>query len=132
MKVTKSRNAINKALADMANRIDRTEKFVVDQAPSICKEIIAEGILDASMDISSSLVVIIFSVILAYLTGKYALGNGSGSGDLKVVSGIGSLLLLAATVGAAAKAWHRINILLTIKRCPKLFILREFRRLVGQ
>lgn len=125
-----NKKVLEKAVGGLINRLESTEKFVLAQAPEICKQIIQESRMEAVIMTAGG---IIFFVILSALStyfyykvatcGSAYYSSCDGSGFVSLFSGIGALVALGVVVNGFYN-------LLFIKRCPKLILLRQFKNLI--
>lgn len=126
---------INQAIKGLIARLEKTEKFVLAQAPDICKQMIKEFVLTQ-----------VCNLIQCLLGATVGLGAGI-LGIYKIATytkmctdyhctelsdGWYGLAIIGIVIGAVILVLSIEDIanLFFIKRCPKLFLLREFRRLI--
>lgn len=124
-----SNKLLNAAINGLIERLDKTEKFVLTEAPELCKQIVREGYIDNGM---MAIVSSIATVLLAALSLYFGLKANANFGDngetafrclVSAGSGCGALIYIG-------EAYHSINLLLTVHFCPKLFLIRELRNLI--
>lgn len=126
---------LNEALKGFVERLEKTEQFVLAQAPDICKQIVKEIEIVNKIDIAMG----IFWTLAGMVGAIISLANGilhnyvSESGYehtdptrylFFLVASCVALLYGICSIYGSAK-W-----LLFIKNCPKLLLLREFKKLV--
>lgn len=120
------------AMKGLIKRLDKTEKFVLDQAPDLCKQMVTEVLIENYIQLAVASIIMLLSVAvipIAIHNGiNYEYSSGSYSGPtryffLMVIGFIGALISSGMVVNAG-------YYLLYLKNCPKLFLLREFKKLV--
>lgn len=125
-----SKSKLNKAIDQLIQRLEKTEKFVLDQAPDICKEMVKEKMFDYKMDLAFQVTSFVASALVLIACGVLAYSH-VGQTDWMFGCGLFgtiSLLLVMLTTD---------TIILTIKRiyyvtnCTKLFLLNEFKDLIS-
>ena len=120
----KLNNECSKALSALVSRLESAEKFVVDQTPSICKEILIEKALDATMQVGGNLVIFVIlasSSLFCFLKAPQ---------ENMWYIGVGVLGFLS--VFAFELTYSSLGFLLTVKKCPKLVVLRELKSMIGR
>ena len=118
---------LNSAITSLIKRLEKAEAFVLEQAPEICKEIVIEGNLDARTNLTKA--GLLFVVSLA-ATITFAIISYNTKAECSFFTGAASLGSLATVMCASEAIIGEVNMLLTIKRCPKLYLLRELRKLI--
>lgn len=115
---------LNKAIDIIISRLEKTEKFVLEQAPQVCKEILAEklALLKFSLIVSSLITSLFITGIFVSLHQVKADWNNS---MIYFLVGILSLLTIIPLVFLVAAISEAIS----LKTAPKLTLLREFKRL---
>jgi len=127
------KKVLNQALKVLISKLEKTEKFALEQAPEICKEMVKEKIFDESVDLVTQSLLLVFFLILGTVfynlgmhyepksawdsNGGFIIGFGVG------LPGLLSTIVLGFIVQTIKHLWY-------VKNCPKLFLLREFRRLL--
>lgn len=129
--MTKKSKTLDKLSDTMANglqallvRLEATEKFVLDQAPAVCKEILVEKVIDTvtSMVVSG----IVFGLGAFAVNSAHAMEASRDFFDKNVVAGLGYMVMAGATIALIAA----VNNLFTVKFCPKLVLIREVKYLI--
>lgn len=128
----KSKKVLSSALNGLIKRLEKTEKFALEQAPDICKQMVYEKTLEKTIELWTSLpaaiALVIATIILAFKS--HSALESEPSGGLAFLCGA---LSLAACVGSFVfleSVRYAVNWLIYLKKCPKLFLLREFRDLL--
>jgi hypothetical protein len=124
-----NKKVLNNAFNSLIKRLEQTEKFVLDQAPEICKQMIREMMICNIMKIVGCAIAAIIFSIAAYELGFYIWGP-EFSGRSKDGSGLLFFLVLIANGFSLAGIYDGIHGLIFIKNCPKLYLLRSFRNLI--
>jgi hypothetical protein len=124
----KSEEILFSTLRSLSERIEKSEKFVLDQAPDICKEMVTEGLISISVQFLVNIPIFILLVLLdKHLISSYIAFDGtSGSGDYVLGASLCSLVLF----GISIWVFSTIESVLKIKYCPKLYLVREFKNLL--
>lgn len=125
------KDTLNKAIKGFLSRLEKTEKFVLDQAPDLCKEMIREVLVENYMQLGIAILLALISVPLIPI----ALHNGityTTSYNSEEPTRYFFLMLLAITgsVASVCVASNAAYYLLYVKYCPKLFLVRQFKKLV--
>jgi hypothetical protein len=134
--MTKSTSKVlNKAIKSLIDRLEKTEKFAIDQAPDVCKQMVSEYKIDVYLGMAAPLFAMLIAgiiVAMAMHKGLYEIREAGTqwehtvSGDWMVGYVIGIIVIIGSFVPLAIN----LRNLWFIIYCPKLFLLREFRRLV--
>lgn len=121
---------LNDGLKGLVKRLEKTEKFVLDQAPDICKQMIQEELIEIYVIGIFSLaasIIGIFMLILSLLNGITEVRHGYDQPTIWLVVFIGSILCIG--FGVTTCVTH-LKYYLFVTKCPKLFLLRSFKKLV--
>ena len=115
-----SSTVLSKALQGFVKRLESTEKFVLEQAPAVAKEMILEAQLEAYLGIllggAAFLVMATFSVYLFRFPPS----------ETPEAFGFVAFISAVCLVPISCCSYD----LLFLKKCPKLFLLRKFRELL--
>lgn len=116
----KTKKTLNGALQGLLTRLEKGEKFVLAQAPAVCKELVTEMMINNATGL-------VFA--LAPIVGGLFMINGTcdGKTDTELLHGIGYALVGAGCIVAVVV----INELLTLKLCPKISLMRKIRDLLS-
>lgn len=127
-----NKKALNSALKSVIERLEKTEKFAIDQAPDICKQMIVEKKFDLKLDFSiyftGSLIGIIGTIICSFQLYFHPADAEMNYCLPRVLVGIGALVLGLVQTDLLMGT---IKYIYYMKNCPKLFLLREFANLIG-
>lgn len=117
-----SKNNINKMLKSVLERLEKTETFVLDQAPEVCREIVEVNFLDKFIKGLAILVIgLVLSIVIVSLALYLVKTDEAAYGLLMflifpmLTFYISSVLLLDAYI---------------IKKSPKLTIIKEIKKLI--
>jgi hypothetical protein len=130
--MSENKTVFETAIETLLSKVDTTEKFVVDQAPEVCRQLIAEKKVTETMD--ATFHTFLFPVLI-YATHALAV---AAQGDYERYSDKPLLFWLLATFcGVAAFfsfliLYGAVQSLLTLKVAPKAFLLREFKSMVSK
>ena len=116
----KTKNTLNNTLEGLLKRLEKGEKFVLAQAPAICKELVTEMIIDNAR-------VLIFA-LTAIIGGIFVVNRTFIHQDDNV--GFHFIGYLAITGGCIASVFL-INNLLILKLCPKVSLMRKIKDLLS-
>jgi hypothetical protein len=129
-----NKELLEKGLAALVSRLESTEAFVVEQAPEICKQMLYKEIGGSTFDAVFNFACATALLVIAFLCCYFAYTcKPDKYGD---VSGIQVVCLIVAVLaGIFSIACFHESIYYTkyayfTKKCPKLFLLREFASLV--
>lgn len=131
MKSPVSRKTLNSALKGLIDRLEKTEKFALDQAPDICKQMIRADLQENYIYGAFAVLVFIASIVGIVYSAHVGILSETMHGDTEPTRYL--FLLLTCSISAIVSAigsLEYVNNLLYISNCPKLFLLREFKRLV--
>lgn len=124
---------LNTALKGLVSRLEKTEKFVLEQAPDICKQMVQESKQNSYINLFTNglfmLISIVASVIFSHMA-YVSFNDFHSSSDGTAGRTILAIISLAATIGTSCDVTSSLKWLLFLKNCPKLFLLREFRDLL--
>jgi len=118
-----------KALKALLFRIETAEKFVVDQAPDICKEILTEKTLNSTISLIGS--ILVFGTLSSVLFMCVSKINGYDDHQDHVAVHLLAFVCGIAIIPFMCQVYCDVVSLLTVKRCPKLVVLRELRKMIG-
>jgi hypothetical protein len=133
----KNQELINKGLRSLLSRLEKTEKFVLAQAPEICQQMIREVYIDEVLNLLGEL--LLFMLITALMIWSYYRGAATVSACLPTQYDkcsswsdwwIFSIVLTGLLLVPIALIGNSLAALLFVIKCPKLFLLRSFRRLI--
>lgn len=122
-----NKDVLNQALQGFLSRLEKTEKFVLDQAPDVCKEMIREVVVAAQIQLTVAVLVAVLCIPMIPISIHNHLTDYRGE-----PTGW-ALLLSLGIIGIASGIWLAFDAsyqLLYLKNCPKLFLLRQFKKLV--
>jgi hypothetical protein len=121
---------MNNALKKLIDRLEKTEQFVLDQAPDICKEMVKEKVFDNTVDLffNGLLTLILtgyasFAAIHLYRLPEISMDQGMGFGISGALSAIGVIPALYEFI-------NTLKYIYFVKNCTKLFLLRQFKDLI--
>jgi hypothetical protein len=135
MKSPVNSKVLNTALKGFIKRLEKTETFVLDQAPDICKQMVVEGLLQAKAGLWGALGLLTLGILaisqsLPHDFEYNACEHISCSEPTRYLFlwllGAGAIIVGAILAGCS------IYSLFYLRSCPKLFLLREFRDLVKE
>lgn len=128
-----TKELLNTAVAGLIDRLEKTEKFVLEQAPDVCQQVVAEFKLQVYVQMCLGVAATILGIIA--LSVAYHNGIMSNPRDYHP-DGEPTwwfLLFLLGLAGAIIGPWVTLNAVywnVYVQRCTKLFLLRQFRKLV--
>jgi hypothetical protein len=122
-----TKKVLDSAIQGLIKRLEKTETFVVAQAPEICKQMIAEKVLDHK---TSLLVHGPFSIVFPFITYFLANKTFSTENGVAALCGLSAGLLGVWSLVAITNVIGSVQYLIFLKKCPKLFLLREFKKLI--
>jgi hypothetical protein len=123
---------LKNALAGLIDRLEKTEKFVLEQAPDVCQQVVMEFKIHNFMQMGFAAVAFLFGLVavpVAIAHPMFVVPEGHYSSDptwymgLFIVGGVGLVAGFCVLVNTVY--WN-----IYVNRCTKLFLLREFKRLV--
>ena len=125
---------VDSLLEGMIGRLENLEKVAVDQFPAICQEIIAERKIEIENDMILSAAGLIISLVVLIPTSIYFFNHVSDehSTGLQFISGIGALIssiVLFFTGGGVLMGFLSLR---ELKATPKLYVLRQLRRMISK
>ncbi len=122
-KIVAKESQLNKAYKAIISRLEKTEKFVIEQAPEVCKQMIKEQEIESK----TALIQSSFAGFFMLLSFAFFWYKGYTCGDGWWAAFTFNALSLAIPFGIGTEA---IKELYQLKVCPKLFLLREFKNLI--
>lgn len=121
---------LKKGLTALISRLESTEKFVLEQAPEICKQLIEEKKIretsDAILYGVFTTFCLITSIALAVIYFQQPMGK-YGPSDVRFITGILSILAVVGFFPSFGMTYESLRNLFLLKKCPKLYLLRSFR-----
>ena len=125
-----NKKKLEKAVNAIVTRLEKAENFVLEQAPDVCKEVIAEKKALGQLTIGVSIFIIMLLITLGLIANHnidhtYSLGSNENCGPM-VLIGL-SVMLIVVCLGFIIDTSVR---LISLKVAPKLNILRELKSLV--
>lgn len=125
--MSKKETVFEQAMSTLLAKVDSTEKFVVEQSPEVCRQLIAEKVMLEKMDVITSSLIFVF---LAPVTGfaLFRIFTGEFSAYSNAPAGYCFLAALTGTVVVVSllSVVDSIQNLMRLKIAPKVFLLREF------
>lgn len=121
---------LNSAVKALVDRLERTEKFVLEQAPDICQQVVTEFKLQNFGQMFIGVILLLIAAVAIpvsihnrpWFVGHY---------DQDVTWSFGLLMAgLAALVIGLPVLWSALYYYFYVSKCTKLFLLREFRKLL--
>lgn len=124
---------LKKAAKYLLSKIESTEKFVIEQAPAICKDFVEEKLLSEKMDIymSGGSAVILIGISISF--GLLALGVPREQGDIGGRAFAYTLICLATGVPSFFMVHFFLSSVaqyLSVKRYPKVFLINKIRAML--
>jgi hypothetical protein len=127
---------LNSAVKGLIDRLEKTESFIIDQAPEICKQMVYDKCVENKINLINYSFLTVLMLVTACVSGSesyHSIASGKVGADgyqficflLSLGSGITSLIFISEFLLA-------IQWLIYLKKCPKLFLLREFRNLIKE
>jgi len=130
-KATENQKALTSAIKGIITRLERTEQFVLAQAPEICQQMVREKTFDATVDLASSGLMFLFGIVTFLITAIQMYWHPEGASDsFWIPRGILCLISFPMTGCGLEATIREVKWLYFVKNCPKLFLLREFKKLV--
>lgn len=134
--MNKNKDILNVALKSLISRLEKTEKFVVEQAPDICKQMIYEKKLNLIINIIMEALLFVVLLFVTVYTAIKCHQYSEVSNRYNELStyctlfGIASLLSAMGFFCNIRELRNSVEWLVYLKKCPKLFLLREFKTLM--
>lgn len=128
IKMNKDEKVLKSALNALISRLERVEAFAISQAPSICKEIIAEQTIKYTMRLIFNLILVIIFGLGGIVAISYALKQ-----DLfgfQAILGVLGAIAVGLCVCGLLESVENIKDLIITRYCPKLVILKQLRGIV--
>jgi len=132
-KITANQKAFVNAIKSIILRLEKTEQFVLAQAPEICKQMVKEYTFDTCLDLSMTAFFTLIGVTGGLVTAIQMI-DASQSTEApfwipRIIICVVSWALFCISFEQLISA---IKNFYFVKNCPKLFLLREFKNLVNQ
>ena len=128
----KKQNVYEEAVKTLLSKLDSTEKFVIDQAPEVCRQLIVERKVDLWMDLGWYGTLSIVLPIATYLLGKAAVADYEHYSDKPIVYG---LLAFGTSFGSCfvlTLAYSSIQKLTLLKVAPKIYLINTIRNMFSK
>ena len=127
-----TKELLNKGLEQLVTGLEKTEKFVLDQAPDISKQMIVSFVMKTKFNIlmySGGLLIslITFGFTLFKAITWYNVEHSCYSDDHWWVCVFVMVVVILCFIVAIA---HEVYYLFYIKNCTKLFLLKRFKELM--
>jgi len=129
MAKTKLVTKVDAMIEGMLDRLEKIEKFTVDQLPDLCKEILAER----RVEIENNIIVmaVISAIVLPVVITLIVMTFTQSWEQVRNLTGIGALLLGMFNVTALADILHSFLKLRALKVAPKLFIVSRLHKMIA-
>lgn len=128
-----NKKALNSAFTGLIKRLEKTENFIVDQAPEICKQMIYEKKLEQNISVSINGTLAVVTPIVTTVLAINSHGQYTESHEgLSIIFGAASIIIGIWAICIFDDLRKNIEWLIFLKKCPKLFLLREFRNLIKE
>lgn len=117
---------LEKALDALLKRLQSAEKFVLDQAPLVLKEMILDGYLEQAKVMSFSglgILNLLIAGAVSYTNWDYVSSGMSFIGFYSIISIVLGLIAMGVFLDA-------VFTLLQIKLCPKLYLINCIKELL--
>jgi len=126
-----NKRELNSGLRFIMKRLEKAEKFALDQMPDICKQIVLKRRIEMAGQLIFTGVgfLLAFSVFLFCAHRWYAYVPRSDY-DNPTDWIMGSVISSLVSLGFGAGVGDAISELIYLKMCTKLFLLKAFRRLI--
>lgn len=128
-----NKKLLNSALQGFVDRLEKTEKFALDQAPDLCKQMVKEAEMQCYAALGGAGLLMLASIAAMLIANHQGLtepyrysDSGTHASDWSALFGLG----IAGALGAIGWSVGIAYELAYLKNCTKLFLLRSFRRLV--
>jgi hypothetical protein len=121
-----AKKLINDAIKGLIEKLEQTEKFVLEQAPDICKQMVTDQMIRARMDIVITSVLLFLSAICFIHAWPHEFFTDSQPTRYFFISALG----FCFGVFGICCGYESVHTIFYLKYCPKLFLLREFKSLV--
>jgi len=119
-----NKRELNSGLRFIMKRLEKAEKFALDQMPDICKQIV----LERRIEMVGQLIFTGVGFLLAFSVFLFCAHRWYADDPIGWI--IGSVLSSLASLGFGAGVGDAISELIYLKMCTKLFLLKAFRRLI--
>ena len=133
---------LENAFKEFLSRLESAEKFSLEHAPDIAKDMVKEETMERDRDLKVYIAITILSLVVCVgliLLSIYC-SEQVGETDFKygrmrsevgaVFSAIGAFIIFISAMVQTSCAYSNYERLQFVKTCPKLFILRSFRELL--
>ena len=128
-----NKELLEKGLARFVSRLESTEAFVVEQAPEICKQMLYREIggytFDAVFNFAWATTLLVIAFLCCYFAYTYTPRNNDISG-IQIVSCVVALIIGITSFCFFYDSIYCAKYAYFTKKCPKLYLLREFSDLV--
>lgn len=134
----KTKNTMQVLLQGIMDRMKKVENFTLDQAPDICKEIVAVEVTEAQNSVVLAALMALLTGVATYLSLKYAITTPTEYSEYRGQSMTGPAIM-CSFIGVATSAIHVISMtsaitsalrLRAIKAGPKLLIIEKLSKLI--
>lgn len=119
---------LDNAIKHLVVRLEKTEKFVLDNAPDICKQMVMEVVINSVTNLICYF--IMFGFVSKYLPIFWMCTSQAVKDEAALGYGVLTLACMAVGFFTLAAIIDEIKTFLYVKNCPKLFLLREFKSLI--
>ena len=121
-----------KGIKAIVSRLEKTEAFILEQAPQVCKEMVKEAFFDHLINLIAWSAAFLFLLASSIVCGVLSYRYTGESTEPKILLGIGSLVSFICIFPIGDGVLGEIKWIYFLKNCPKLFLLREFKDLLGK
>ena len=126
-KKKQSENKFNVLLEELTSTLKETKGFVLEQAPDVAQQMVAEEVIKLKYDLTKCILLFIFSLVTA-VTCYFYPDSREGAMVLRAVLGILGLLFV---IGMSHDILSTMSEFAQLKAAPKVFLLYKLQRLMG-
>jgi hypothetical protein len=128
-----NKQELNSGLRFILKRLEKAEKFALDQMPDICKQMVTEKKIEIlSNFIISSISFLTSSAIFAFFANKLSTHVPPSYYDDPALLYLGALVFIIVSIVSIGCAGNAIKEYVYLKKCTNLFLLKEFKLLIEQ
>ena len=125
-----NKELINTAIQGLIDRLEKVEKFTLDNLPHIAKELIIEATTEAKRDsVAASVVASLCVILLLGIIYVFSINSNTSIG-IDIIMTVVTICSVLGFIDSIDRAYRNYEKLMFVKNCPNLFLLREFKELL--
>jgi hypothetical protein len=124
---------LKKGVKTLLSKLESTEKFVLDQAPELCKQIVEEKIMEEKLDAffygAGSFILLSLAILFGAMV-YFATPREYGPSDKQMVCGLISVIAGLGLVPTFSVFYGSLRNAILVKKYPKVYLVNQLRSIL--